>query len=120
MEFVFISRLTINNIAPKLQKWWTHKVAFGIISKMLKQPNFLYSQPYILLEDSLAKFYLSMTFGLSFMASSVALTRSWTSYKYLTTKIGNRNQCQSIPSLTIPSPPRATPRSTHLQSFTFL
>ena len=30
----------INNIAPKLQKRWTHKIAFKIISKMLKQPNF--------------------------------------------------------------------------------
>ena len=30
----------MHNIAPKLQKCWTHKIAFKIISKMLKQPNF--------------------------------------------------------------------------------
>ena len=40
LESVFISRFTMNNIAPKLQKRWTHKFAFKIISKMLKQPNF--------------------------------------------------------------------------------
>ena len=39
--FVFISRFTMNNIAPKLQKCWTHKIGFKIVSKMLKQPNFL-------------------------------------------------------------------------------
>ena len=61
------------NIAPKLQKCSTHKIAFEIISKMLKQPNFFYSQPSKLPKDALAKFYLSTTFGLSFMISSVAL-----------------------------------------------
>ena len=40
VESVFISRFTMNNIAPKLQKCWTHKIAFKIVSKMLKQPNF--------------------------------------------------------------------------------
>ena len=33
----------MNNIAAKLQKCWTHKIAFNIISKMLKQPNYLQS-----------------------------------------------------------------------------
>ena len=37
------------------------------------------------------KFYLSTTFGLSFMMSSVAPTRSSPFYAYLITKIGNRN-----------------------------
>ena len=54
MEFVFISRYTINNIAPKLQKCWTHKIAFNIVSKMLKQPNFFYSQPSTLPKEALA------------------------------------------------------------------
>ena len=58
---------------------------------MLKQPNFFYSQPSTLPEEALAKFYLSMTFGLSFMISSVTPTRSSSSYAYLITKIGNRN-----------------------------
>ena len=40
MESVFLSRFTMNNIAPKLQKCWTHKIAFKIIFKTLKQPNF--------------------------------------------------------------------------------
>ena len=48
----------MNNIAPKLQKCWTHEIAFKIISKMLKQPNFFHSQPSTLPEEVLAKFYL--------------------------------------------------------------
>ena len=92
----------MNNIAPKLQKCWTHKlpghtncldtqIAFKIIFKMLMQPSFFYSKPSILPKQALAKFYLSTTFGLSFILSSVTPTRSLTSYAYLITKIGNRN-----------------------------
>ena len=33
----------MNNIAPKPQKRWTDKIAFKIIFKMLKQPNFFQS-----------------------------------------------------------------------------
>ena len=62
----------MNNIAPKLQKRWTHKIAFKIISKMLKQPNFFQSWPSTLPKDAPAKFYLSTTFGLGLMISSVA------------------------------------------------
>ena len=40
---------------------------------MLKQPNFFHSQPSTLPKDAPAKFYLSMTFDLRFMISSVAL-----------------------------------------------
>ena len=43
----------MNNIAPKLQKCWTHKIAFKIISKMLKQPNFFHSQPSILPKEAM-------------------------------------------------------------------
>ena len=85
MESVFISRFTVNNIAPKLQKRWTHKIAFKIIENMLKQSNFFYSQPSTLSKEALAKFYLSTTFGLSFI-NSVAPTRSSTFYAYLITK----------------------------------
>ena len=54
----------MNNIAPKLQKCLhTKKTAFKIISKVLKQQNFFYSQPSTLPKDALAKFYLS---GLNF------------------------------------------------------
>ena len=81
----------MNNIAPKLQKRWTHKIAFKIISKVLKQPNFFQSQPSTLPKDAPAKFYLSTTFGLRLMISSVAPTRLSTFYAYLITKIGNRN-----------------------------
>ena len=35
----------MNNTAPKLQKRWTNKIAFKIISKMLKELNFFHSQP---------------------------------------------------------------------------
>ena len=68
----------MNNIAPKLQKCWTHKIAFKIVTKMLKQPNFFQSRPSTLPKDTHAKFYLSMTFGLRLMISSVAPTRSST------------------------------------------
>ena len=91
VESVFTSRFTMNNIGPKLQKCWTQIIAFKIIPKMPKQPNFIYSQPSTLSKEALAKFYLSMTFGLCFMINSVAPTRSSTFYAYLITKIGNRN-----------------------------
>ena len=58
---------------------------------MLKQPNVFYSRPSTLPKDAPVKFNLSTTFELSFMISSVALTRSSTFYAYLVTKIGNRN-----------------------------
>ena len=51
---------------------------------MPKQRNFFYSQFSTLPEEALANFYLSTTFGLSFMISSVAPTRSSTFYAYLT------------------------------------
>ena len=81
----------MNNIAPKLQKRWTHKISFKIISKMLKQPNFFKSQPSTLPKDAPAKFYHSTTFGLPLMISSVAPTRLSTFNAYLITKIGNIN-----------------------------
>ena len=79
----------MNNIAPKLQKCWTHTTAFNIIKK-LKHPDFFYSQPSALPKNATAKFYLSTTSGLNIMISSVANTRLSTSYKYLIAKIGNR------------------------------
>ena len=57
----------MNNIAPKLQKSLTHKIAFNILLKMLKQLNFFYSQPSTLPKEARAKFYFATTFGLSFM-----------------------------------------------------
>ena len=58
---------------------------------MLKQPNFIYSQPSTFANNVPGMFYLSTTFVLSFMLSSVAPTRSSTFYTYLITKIGNGN-----------------------------
>ena len=81
----------MNNIAPKLQECWTHKIAFKIMSKMRKKLNFFHSQPSKLPNYALAKFYLSTPFGLSSMISSVAPTPSSTFYSYLIIKIGNRN-----------------------------
>ena len=61
-EFTMSRRLAAhNNIAPKLQKCWTQKIAFKIIPKMLKQPNFFYGQPSALPKETLSKFYLSTT-----------------------------------------------------------
>ena len=58
VESVFISRFAINSIAfnPNLQKCWTRKNVFKIISEMVKQLNFFYSQPSILPKDTPAKF----------------------------------------------------------------
>ena len=81
----------MNNIAPKLRKCWTHKIAFNIISKMLKQPNFFHGHSSTLPKDSPAKFYLSTAFGLSFMIRFVTPIRLSTFYSYLITKIVNRN-----------------------------
>ena len=81
----------MNSITPKLQKCWTHKIAIKIISKMLKQPDLFYSQPATLPKDAPAKFYLSTTFGSSFMISSVAPTRSSDFYAHLITKGENCN-----------------------------
>ena len=58
---------------------------------LLKQPNCFYSQPSTLPKDALAKFYVSVTFGLSFVISSVAPTGLSTFYAYLITRIGNCN-----------------------------
>ena len=60
--------------------------------KNAKATKLFYSQPSALPNDaSPAKFYLSTTFGLSFITNSVAPTRSSTFYTYLIIKIGNRN-----------------------------
>ena len=91
VESVFISRFAMNNIAPKLKRWWTQKIVFNVILKMIKQPNFFYSQPSTLPEDSHEKFYLSSAFDLFFRISFVAPTRLSTFYTYLISKIGNRN-----------------------------
>ena len=97
VESAFKSRFAMNNIAPKLQKCCTHKIAIKIISKMSKQPNLFYSQPATLPKDTPEKFYISTAFVLSFMISSVAPTSSSTFYTYLITKIGNRNFNKDIP-----------------------
>ena len=81
----------MNNIAAKLQKCWTHKIAFKIISKILKQPNFFHSQPSTLSKEALCKVLPFGDLWFIFMISSVAPTRSSTSYALLVTKIGNRN-----------------------------
>ena len=79
------------NIVPKLQKCWTHKIAFNIIYKMLRHPNFFNSEPSVLSKDAPAKFHLSATFGLSFMISSLASTCWSTFYICLITKIRIHN-----------------------------
>ena len=48
-ESVFISRFTMNNIAPKLQKCWTHKIALksyknAKVTKFLLQSAFYTSK----------------------------------------------------------------------------
>ena len=86
-----------------MQKCWTHKIAFKIILKMLKQPNFFHSQLSTLPKDATAKFHFSTSFRLSFMISSVAPTRLSTSYAYLITKIGNLNLYTPAIKMSYPS-----------------
>ena len=65
---------------------------YVIKNQLNSQTGFkLKKKHYTLAKEVLAKFYLSWTFGLSFMISSVTPTRSSTFYAYLITKIGNRN-----------------------------
>ena len=64
LDFIYLFEsgvrdMNLRQIAPKLQKCWIVKIAFKIISKMLKQPNFFHSQPSILPKEAPAKFYLS-------------------------------------------------------------
>ena len=86
----------MNNIAPKLQKCWTHKIAFNITSKILKQPNFFYGKPSHFKRKHLQSFTFLRQFGISFMTSSVVPTRSSIFYAYLITNIGNRNLNNSL------------------------
>ena len=79
------------NIAPKLQKCWTHKYCLQYYIKILRHPNFFHSEPSVLSKDAPAKFHLSATFILSFVINSVAPTCSSTFYAYLITKIRNHN-----------------------------
>ena len=74
-------------IAPKLQKYCRHKIAVKSDTKYQSNQIYFYSQPATLPKDALAKFYLSMAFGLSFMISSVVPTRSSDFYAYLITKL---------------------------------
>ena len=80
VEYVFISKFTMNCIAPKLQKCW---IPQNCLLNHIK--------PSTLPKEALANFYLSTTFSLSFMISSVAPIRSSTSYAFLIIKIVNRN-----------------------------
>ena len=90
-ESVFISRFTMNNIAPKLQKCWTQKVVFKIVSKMLKQQISFTVSLLHFQRTHLQWFTFLQPFISSFMISSVAPTRSSAFYAYLITKIGKRN-----------------------------
>ena len=46
----------MNNIAPKLRKCHTHKIAFKYHIKNAKATKFFYSQPSTLPKEALAKF----------------------------------------------------------------
>ena len=83
----------MNNIAPrpKTAKMLVTQNCIQNHIKNAKAINFFYIQPSTLPKKALAKFYLSIAFGLSFMINSVFPTLSSTSYAYLATKIGNSN-----------------------------
>ena len=81
------SLLTMYNIVPKLQNAGHTK----LYKKMLRHPNFFNSEPSVLSKNAPANFYVSATFGLSFMIRSVASTCLPTFYKYLISKIRIHN-----------------------------
>ena len=85
----------MNNIAPKLQKRWTHKIASKIIFKMLNNQISFRASLLHFQRTHLQSFIFPTTFGLRLMISSVAPTRLSTFYAYLITKIGNRNLKQA-------------------------
>ena len=96
MESVFISRFTMNNIAPKLQKCWTHKIAFKIISKMLKQPNFFLELAFYTSEGHTCKVLSFYDFWFTFNDKFCSPYPIVDFYAYLITKIGNRNLKSTI------------------------
>ena len=55
MESVLISRFTMNNIAPKLQKCWTHKIAFKIVQKNAQTTKFLLELAFYIFEGHTCK-----------------------------------------------------------------
>ena len=59
----------------------------NLIKKCQSNQIYIYSQHATLPKGALAKFYLSTTFGLHFMISSVVPTRSSNFYAYLITKV---------------------------------
>ena len=81
----------MNNIAPKLQKYWTHKIAFKIIIKNTKATKFLSQSAFYTSKGSTCKVLPFYNFWFKLMISCVAPTRSSTFYAYLITKIGNCN-----------------------------
>ena len=88
VESIFINRFTMNNIAPKLQKCWTHKIAKA--TKLVFQSAFYTSK------GSTCKVSPFYDFWFKFMRSSVAHIQPLTFYGYLITYIGKRNLKQKI------------------------
>ena len=93
MESVFISRFTMNNIAPKLQKCWTHKIAFKSISKMLKskRTKFLLELAFYTSEGHICKVLSFHDFWFTVNDKFCSPCPIVDFYTYLITKIGNRN-----------------------------
>ena len=87
MESGFISRFTITLHQDCKNAGHTRFPSKSY--KNAKTTKFLVQSALYLRKDATAKFYLSTTFGLSFMISSVAPAWSSTFYAYLITKIGN-------------------------------
>ena len=80
----------MNNIEPKLQKCWTLKIAFKIISKMLKQPNFS-ELAFYTSEGHTYKVLSFYDFWFTFNDKFCSPYPIVDFYAYLITKIGNRN-----------------------------
>ena len=91
VESVFISRFT------KLQKCWTHKIAFKIISKMLQptETKFLLQSAFYTSKGSTCEVLPLYDFWFKFYDKFCNPYPITTFYAYLITKIGNRNLRQA-------------------------
>ena len=56
----------MNNIVSKLQKCWTNKTAFKLISKMLKQPNFFFQSAFYTSKGRICKLLSFYNFWFEF------------------------------------------------------
>ena len=91
VESVFISRFTMNNIAPKLQKFWTHKIFLQHHIKNAKATKCFLQSAFYTSKERTCKVLPFYDFWFMSYDKFCFPTRSLKFYAYLITKIGNPN-----------------------------